>query len=54
MEKVIFIDNMEENLKRTPNNGLLISSWIDNIKDTELYDIGRIIKGFISVLILKL
>lgn len=45
LDKVIFIDNMIENFKLNPHNGIEISSWIDNIRDTELYDIGKIVKG---------
>ena len=51
LDKVIFIDNMVENFKLTPDNGICISSWVDNIRDTELYDIGKIAKGILLCVI---
>ncbi len=45
LERLVFVDNMAENFKLHPDNGLCISSWVDNINDSELYDIGKILKG---------
>jgi CTD small phosphatase-like protein 2 len=45
MNKIIIIDNLPDNFKQQPNNGLGIRTWQDDIKDRELYDIAKILKG---------
>lgn len=48
MDKVIIIDNLPENFKLQPNNGIGIKTWIDDINDTQLFDLMKIMKGHIS------
>lgn len=37
------IDNIQENFKIQPDNGFLINSWTDDINDTELYDLKKVL-----------
>jgi len=34
-----------ENFKMQPNNGLGIRTWTDDIRDTQLFDLERILTG---------
>lgn len=43
--KTIIIDNIPENFKLQPNNGLPIKTFIDDMKDTHLIDLLRILLG---------
>ena len=43
LSKTIIIDNLPENYSLHPSNGLFISSWTDDINDSELYDIKKIL-----------
>ena len=45
LDKTIIIDNLPENFKLQPNNGIGIKTWIDDINDTQLIEIKRILKG---------
>jgi hypothetical protein len=47
MSKIIIIDNLSDNFKLQPNNGLAIKSFIDDMKDTHITDLGKILKGII-------
>ena len=42
---MIIIDNLSDNFKLQQNNGLAIKSFIDDMKDTHIIDIGKILKG---------
>lgn len=44
LSKLIFVDNLEENFKLQPNNGLPIKTWIDDIEDNELNNLGFFLK----------
>ena len=48
LNKVIIIDNLAENFKLQPNNGLDIKTWTDEMKDSQLLDIGNMLKELIS------
>jgi len=48
MEKTLIIDNLPENFKLQPNNGLPIKTWIDDILDTQLFDLMRILEDIIK------
>jgi len=37
ISKVIIIDNVAENFKNTPDNGILIKSWFGDTDDNALY-----------------
>lgn len=43
--KVIIIDNLPENFRLQPNNGLPIKSFTDEMKDSHLTDLLRILLG---------
>ena len=45
LSKTIIVDNIAENFdSTTPNNGIQILSWFDNLDDSELYFIGDFLK----------
>lgn len=48
MSKTIIIDNIAENFKSQPFNGIQIKTWNDDITDTQLNDICKILKGNFS------
>ena len=37
MRKTIIIDNLEDNFRVTPDNGILIPDFIDDFEDNQLY-----------------
>lgn len=41
---MIIIDNIAENFKMQPNNGLFIKTWNDDMKDNQLNDLAKILK----------
>ena len=47
LNKVIIIDNLSDNFKLQPNNGIAIGTWTENMKDTELMDIGNFLNNLI-------
>lgn len=53
LSKVIIVDNFAENFKLQPFNGLEITTWEDDINDTQLYDLLRILKGKKEIIIKK-
>jgi len=48
LSRTIIIDNLADNFKLQPNNGIPISTWIDDMKDTQLNDLGKILKNLIE------
>ena len=48
LNRTIIIDNLADNFKLQPNNGIPIWTWIDDMKDTQLNDLGKILKILIS------
>ena len=48
LSKVIIIDNLPDNFKLQPHNGLAIKTWLDEMKDTQLNDIGQFLKNLTS------
>ena len=48
LEKSLIVDNLPDNFKLQPNNGIHIWTWIDDIKDTQLNDLGKILKDLVS------
>ena len=46
--RTIIVDNLEDNFKLQPNNGIHIWTWLDDMKDTQLEDLGKILKDLIS------
>ena len=48
LNKTLIVDNLADNFKLQPNNGIPISTWIDDMKDTQLNDLGKIFKNLIA------
>ena len=44
LSKVIIIDNMKDNFKMQPNNGLYVKTWINDINDYQFKDLLKILK----------
>ena len=47
LSKVIIIDNMKENFKMQPNNGLYVKTWINDINDYQFKDLLKILKDIV-------
>jgi CTD small phosphatase-like protein 2 len=45
LSKVLIVDNIEENFRRQPENGIKIVSWYDDMKDKCLIKLQTILKG---------
>ena len=48
LNKTIIIDNLGDNFKLQPNNGIQIGTWLDDMKDTQLDDLGKILKDIVN------
>ena len=48
LSRTLIIDNLADNFKLQPNNGIPIWTWIDDMKDTQLNDLGKILKILIE------
>ena len=48
LSKMIIIDNLGDNFKLQPDNGIQIGTWLDDMKDTQLEDLGKILKDIIE------
>ena len=48
LSRTLIIDNLADNFKLQPNNGIPIWTWIDDMKDTQLNDLGKILKILIG------
>jgi CTD small phosphatase-like protein 2 len=53
LNKTLIIDNLADNFKLQPNNGLFIKTWNGDMRDTHLYDLKKLLLG-ISFVILDL
>jgi len=49
LSKVIIIDNLKENFKMQPNNGLFIKTWTNDINDVQFKDLLKILKDIVSL-----
>lgn len=43
------IDNMPENFKLQPLNGLWIKTWNEDMKDSQLFDLFKLLKDIYSL-----
>ena len=43
LNKTLIVDNLADNFKLQPNNGIQIGTWTDDMKDTQLKDLSRIL-----------
>ena len=48
LNRTIIVDNLADNFKLQQNNGIRIGTWIDDMKDTQLYDLGKILIDIIN------
>ena len=48
LNRCLIIDNLADNFKLQPNNGIQISTWTDDMKDTQLYDLNIILTKIIQ------
>ena len=47
LSKVIIVDNMKDNFKLQPNNGLYVKTWINDINDYQFKDLLKILKDIV-------
>ena len=52
LSKVIIIDNMKDNFKMQPNNGLYVKTWISDINDYQFKDLLKILKDIVLLKVL--
>ena len=43
LNRTLIIDNLADNFKLQPNNGIQIGTWTDDMKDTQLKDLSSIL-----------
>ena len=48
LNRCLIIDNLADNFKLQPNNGIQCGTWIDDMKDTQLNDLDIILKQIIE------
>ena len=48
LNRCIIIDNLADNFKLQPNNGIQCGTWIDDMKDTQLNDLDTILTQIIE------
>ena len=48
LNRCLIIDNLADNFKLQPNNGIQCGTWIDDMKDTQLNDIDIILTQIIE------
>jgi Dullard-like phosphatase family protein len=49
LSKVIIIDNLKENFKMQPNNGIFIKTWTNDINDVQFKDLLKILKDIVAL-----
>ena len=47
LNRIIIIDNLKDNFKLQPNNGLFIKTWTSDVNDNQFHDLGRILKDIV-------
>ena len=47
LNKIIIIDNLKDNFKLHPNNGLFIKTWTSDVNDNQFYDLEKILKDIV-------
>ena len=48
LNRTLIVDNLADNFKLQPNNGIQIGTWTDDMKDTQLNDLGNILNSIID------
>lgn len=49
LSRIIMIDNIPENFRIQPINGLWIRTWNEEIRDTQLMDLYKLLKDIITL-----
>ena len=49
LSRVIIIDNLKENFKMQPNNGIFIKTWTNDINDVQFKDLLKILKDIVAL-----
>ena len=49
LSKVIIVDNLKENFRLQPNNGIFIKTWTNDINDVQLKDLLKILKDIVNL-----
>jgi Dullard-like phosphatase family protein len=47
LSKIIIIDNLKDNFKMQPNNGIYIKTWTNDINDCQLKDLLKLLKDIV-------
>ena len=47
LSKIIIIDNLKDNFKMQPNNGIFIKTWTNDINDCQLKDLLKLLKDIV-------
>ena len=45
LSRSMIVDNLPDNFKLQINNGFPIKNFIDDMRDTQIIDLGKILKG---------
>ena len=48
LSKVIIVDNIAENFRLQPDNGIFIKTWYEDPEDTALMELAPLLKGLLS------
>ena len=48
LKRIIIIDNLVDNFKLQPNNGLGIKTWLEEMKDNQLGDLANLLKEIVE------
>ena len=48
LSKVIIVDNIAENFRLQPDNGIFIKTWYEDQEDTALMELAPLLKGLLS------
>ena len=48
LSRVIIVDNLRENFRMQPNNGIFIKTWTNDINDMQFKDILKILKDIVT------
>ena len=48
LSKTIIIDNLKDNFKMHPNNGIFIKTWTSDINDIQFRDLKKILKDIVQ------
>ena len=47
LNRIIIIDNLKDNFKLNPNNGLFVKTWTSDVNDTQFSDLEKILKDIV-------